>query len=306
MTLNLVAFGECMIELRRHSADLMVQSFGGDTLNAAIYLARLAGGAYQVHYATALGDSDAYSEAMLASWHKEGIATDFVSRPSGQLPGLYAIDVDNHGERKFSYWRNDSAARKYFDAETSPLERNIGSIDAFYFSGISLAILPAPARLRLFAVLEKLQAAGKTIIFDNNYRPRLWSRAEANENYAKAYRLADIALVTLSDEMERENIADEAAMIDRVLAYPANELVIKRGSASTLLLDSTGQKFEIETQRVERVVDTTAAGDSFGAAYIATRLKGGLPVEAAKAGNRLAAQVIQYPGAIIPADKMPA
>jgi 2-dehydro-3-deoxygluconokinase len=48
------------------------------------------------------------------------------------------------------------------------------------------------------------------------------------------------------------------------------------------------------------VVDTTAAGDSFSAAYLASRLKGGSPVEAAEAGHRLASRVIQVPGALIP------
>ena len=48
------------------------------------------------------------------------------------------------------------------------------------------------------------------------------------------------------------------------------------------------------------VVDTTAAGDSFAAAYIAARLAGADPVEAARAGHRLAGVVVCHPGAIIP------
>ena len=51
---------------------------------------------------------------------------------------------------------------------------------------------------------------------------------------------------------------------------------------------------------VEKVVDTTAAGDSFSAAFLANRLLGGSPEDAAEAGHRLASQVIQVPGALIP------
>jgi len=54
------------------------------------------------------------------------------------------------------------------------------------------------------------------------------------------------------------------------------------------------------------VVDTTAAGDSFAAAYIDARLGGVDPVEAARAGHRLAGVVVCYPGAIIPRLAMPA
>jgi len=54
------------------------------------------------------------------------------------------------------------------------------------------------------------------------------------------------------------------------------------------------------------VVDTTAAGDSFAAAYLAARLAGGNPAAAARAGHRLAGTVVRYPGAIIPPAAMPA
>jgi Sugar kinases, ribokinase family len=54
------------------------------------------------------------------------------------------------------------------------------------------------------------------------------------------------------------------------------------------------------------VVDTTAAGDSFAAAYIAARLAGAGPVEAARAGHHLAGVVVCHPGAIIPRAAMPA
>jgi 2-dehydro-3-deoxygluconokinase len=46
--------------------------------------------------------------------------------------------------------------------------------------------------------------------------------------------------------------------------------------------------------------DTTAAGDSFNAAYLAARLAGEAPVSAAASAHRLAGEVIRHPGAIMP------
>ena len=53
------------------------------------------------------------------------------------------------------------------------------------------------------------------------------------------------------------------------------------------------------------MVDTTAAGDSFSAGYLAVRLTGGDAESAAKRGHLTASTVIQYRGAIIPREAMP-
>lgn len=65
-------------------------------------------------------------------------------------------------------------------------------------------------------------------------------------------------------------------------------------------------------ERVARVpavkvkpVDTTAAGDSFAARYIAGRLQGEEPAVAAAFVGQLAKIVVAHHGAIIPRGKMP-
>jgi len=55
----------------------------------------------------------------------------------------------------------------------------------------------------------------------------------------------------------------------------------------------------------EKVIDTTAAGDSFSAGYLAVRLTGASAENAAKRGHLTASTVIQYRGAIIPREAMP-
>ncbi len=168
--LRVALVGECMIELQEREGGLLRRGFGGDTLNTAVYLARLLRKhAAQVSYATALGD-DALSQSMLEHWQAEGIDTSLVRRLTGRMPGLYLIQVDARGERTFSYWRDTSAAKAYFETAPVPLEVDLASIDVLYFSGISLAILPEAGRESLLAAARSVRARGARVVFDNNYR----------------------------------------------------------------------------------------------------------------------------------------
>jgi 2-dehydro-3-deoxygluconokinase len=69
---------------------------------------------------------------------------------------------------------------------------------------------------------------------------------------------------------------------------------------------SEAKRIEVLPEAVVQPVDTTAAGDSFNAGYLAGRIGGGSTTEAARAGHRLAGVVIQWPGAVIPRHAMPA
>ena len=301
-TPRIALIGECMIELQHRADGSLQQSFGGDTLNTAVYLSRALGDNAQVDYVTALGD-DSFSDAMCQSWADEGIGLDLVQRLPGRLPGLYCIQTDANGERRFLYWRNEAAVRDCFTTPAAePILAALPDYDVLYFSGITLAVLGAKGRERLIQTLIEARQRDARIVFDNNYRPRLWaSQEEARAAYRSVLPHVDLALLTVDDEQALFHFSDCDAVFEAYAQIGTPEVVLKRG-AEACLIRCDGEVFEVPAQKVEKVVDTTAAGDSFSAVYLARRLLGGSPVEAAQAGHLLASRVIQFPGALISKD----
>ena len=303
--IRVASVGECMIELRHRSATVLDLAYGGDTLNTAVYLARLMKNKdVRVDYVTALGD-DAYSDGMLAMWQDESIATDLVARLPGRLPGLYTIRTDERGERTFTYWRSASAAR---DMLRGPRAEQVAAAlrgyDLLYVSGITLSILDPPQRAAVVAIADLVRERGGRVAFDSNYRPVGWPTPDAaRAAFEEMLGRVDIALPPLDDEQALFGVKDAPECADRLHRRGVAEVAIKLGQAGCFL---SSAKFtgEIPAEPVDEVVDSTAAGDSFNAGYLAARLLGADPPRAARLGNRLAARVITHPGAIIPAAAM--
>lgn len=301
--------GECMLELSQSGSDqaggpgTMALSYGGDTLNTAVYLARLGVG---VEYLTGLGD-DTMSDWLLDQWRSEGVGCSAVKRFAGSVPGLYMIQTDEQGERSFLYWRDSAPARRIFDDEatTQQLFETLAGYQWIYLSGITLALYSEVALQRFIRHLAAFREAGGKIAFDGNYRPRLWPDvATARQAFESVARLANMVLPTLEDEMLLFGDVDEGAVLQRLQSWGVAEIALKMGPEGALVVTDAGSEL-VPSQKVIPV-DTTAAGDSFNAAYLAARLAGYPPAQAAQAGHRLAGVVIGHRGAIIAADKMPA
>jgi len=302
---HVVAIGECMIELSDRGQGMLGLGYAGDTLNTAVYLKRAGGARIAVEYLTALGD-DPYSDAMLDFWRAEGIGTDSVPRLPGKLPGLYMIRTDPAGERRFLYWRSAAAAKLMFDApETLALGEKIIASDLAIFSGITLSILSDVGRDRFFEVLSAARAAGAIIAYDGNYRPAGWPDAEAaRQCFRRFLTLVDVALPSIDDEANLFGAGTAEQVAARLHDLGVAEVVVKQGEAGSLL-SQDGRQEIVPVDSLVRPIDTTAAGDSFNAGYLAGRLRGQSPAESARFGGRLAAAVIQHRGAIIPLEATP-
>lgn len=299
--LRIACLGEPMVELSGLDPQAGTLAFGvaGDTLNTAIYLKRALGEGAQVAYLTALGD-DAFSDRMAAFMQEEGLDTSGVARLPGRLPGIYAINLDERGERTFSYWRSESAARSMF-SEGALNPEALGGFDLLFLSGISLAILPPEQRMRLIGQCSWLKAMGRTVAFDTNYRPRLWDGEEAaRATFSMMWEATNIALPSRDDE-ERLHPGEEVQdLFDRLGRKGVREIALKDGAEGPHLWAEGRVLPKGDYPLAPKVVDTTAAGDGFNAGYLAARVRGASVEEAAQAGHALASRIIGVRGAILP------
>lgn len=304
--MRIACIGECMIELRQTpglpqaNGAQLTRGFGGDTLNTAVYLSRLG---VAVDYITALGD-DPISDEMLAAWADEGVGTRWVARLAGKLPGLYLIQTDPNGERRFYHWREASAARSLMALpRTEAMLAALASYDLVYLSAITLSLYDDGGRGRLFYALAQARQQGVRIAFDTNYRARGWPDSDiARLAYRDAFAVADIVLASVDDLSPLYPGETSDQLLARI---DSGEAVLKLGTPACIVR-SDGRSQAVHAEALcGTVVDTTAAGDSFAAAYLVARLAGIEPAGAAAAGHRLAGTVVCHSGAIIPRRAMP-
>ncbi|HTY49622.1 MAG TPA: sugar kinase [Steroidobacteraceae bacterium] len=295
-----VVVGECMLELVCARGQWRL-GHAGDTFNTALYLTRLG---LPAAYLTALG-TDPFSADMRAAWAAEGLDTSLVLTDPARLPGLYAIRNDADGERHFYYWRERSAVRRLFHLPgvEAALERARGA-GRLYLSGITLSLFSPAERAELTALAAAVRERGGLVIFDPNYRSAGWSGpGEARAAIEALAPLVSLALPTLADETALFGDTDPGRSAARWQHWGAPEVVVKLGAAGCLV--AAGGEHTSLPQQAVAAVDTTGAGDAFNAAYVAARAAGCTAQHSAQVANRLAALVVQHPGAIVPRELMP-
>lgn len=296
---RLLAIGEVMAEIRTSGDGGFAMGFAGDTYNTAVYAARALGTAGEVAYLTRVG-TEPLSAALMEQAAEEGIDVTHVAVDPDRNIGIYSVSTDAHGERSFHYWRADSAARRLFAVEETAMF--MPQAEIIYLSGITLAILTPVARKRLVEALSKRRAEGALIAFDSNYRPKLWEDAATARAAMQAlWDITDIALPSIDDEMALFGDASEEAVVERFAARSWQGIAIKRGVRGPISPDLSPDAHP-DFPPAKRVIDTTAAGDSFNGGYFAAFMDGADEASRLAAGHSLASRVVGTSGAIIPRD----
>lgn len=297
---RIVCLGECMVEFSPAGNGLFRRGFAGDTFNSAWYLRRMLPDDWEIAYATCVGD-DAVSDQMLDFMADAGVRSTARRIPRSTV-GLYMIHLHD-GERSFTYWRDTSAARQ-IAADPDWLGDALAGATLLLLSGITLAIVPPQDRPALYDALASARAGGTVIAFDPNLRPRLWPDAATMcAAIDTAAGIADILLPSFEDEQTVFGDPTPQATLERYRRRGARTVVVKNGPDQIRAWhDGEGEATFLPPRM--QAIDTTAAGDSFNAGFLAAHARGAPLLSAIESGARLAGHVCGTPGALV--DSMPA
>ncbi len=262
----------------------------GAELNVATGLARLG---LRTGYITRLGD-DSFGRFLTSELAREGIDRSLVrvdaSRPTGFMLKTRAADGS---DPQIEYFRRGSAA-----SGLSLADAPAGVFPArhLHLTGITPALSPS-ARELVFHLARQARAAGATISFDPNLRPRLWPSPEVMAQTINALAaLADTVLPGLSEGTQLTGHTTPEAIADFYLERGARQVAVKLGPQGAFYKHNDGRSGIADGVTVERVVDTVGAGDGFAVGVVSAMLEGLDFPAAAGRGNAIGARVVGFPG----------
>lgn len=262
----------------------------GAELNVAVGLSRLG---LRVGYVSRVGH-DSFGKFLLAFLDAEGIDRTHVLEDAEHPTGFMLKGISNDGQDPIvEYFRRGSAAS------------HLGLIDNpaaycaqtrhLHLTGISPALSDTAQKLT-FHMAREAQSAGRSVSFDPNLRPRLWSSQKVMiDTLNELARHADLVLPGLAEGELLTGCKGAASIADFYMNLGAKQVVIKLGPQGAYYADSEGRGTVAGIQ-VPNIIDTVGAGDGFAVGVISALLEGQTLAQAAARGNAVGARVVQFPG----------
>ena len=302
-----IFLGECMIELNGdisslgNTNSLMEINFGGDTYNSAVYFSRLTNKETNTFYCTALS-KDSFSKKMIERFKIEKLNCKLIRTDGKNPPGLYSIEINEKGERSFSYWRDQSPTKNIFlGLKGKHLLDNISNSDIFYYSGISAGILDENQKQKLI----KVGATADVCAFDFNFRHQLhYDKNRSQSLFIEINKYVNINFVSYDDVKDLFKIKKPNEIFN--LLNNEKNLILLRYKNS-IIFKNLDQDIKTITVPHGEVVDTTAAGDAFNGSFLALMNNGKNTSieEIILKSHAVTREVIKYKGAIIKKNQMP-
>ena len=295
MKINVCSIGEAMIEISNINNSLYNQSFAGDTLNFCNYLDKKKLNAF---FLSAIGKSE-INKSLLDFVKSKKISTKYIKQINQFEVGLYLIKNKDNGEKQFFYWRDESAAKQYFNnIDFLNLYKELKNFDYIYFSGITLSIIHISKLNNFIKLLQLLKNKKIKIVFDLNIRLSRWNKKNLNNFLDSVLKFVDIFFLSGEDMNYWKNKNNLKSYEQIVRKYKIKHSIFRKNAKFTyVFLNKT--RYVFKNKLLKKVVDTSGAGDGFNAAYLSNFIVNNDPVLALKAGSSLGSKIVMKKGAIV-------
>jgi len=275
------------------SASHFSKRIAGAELNVAIGLARLG---LNVGWVSRIGD-DAFGRFTCQQLDHEGVDRRLVTTDARYPTGFQLKSkVDDGSDPLVEYFRKGSAASHLSVADFTLNPGYFTSARHLHLSGVAAALSDSSLAL-LQQVAREMKASGKTISFDPNLRPVLWSsEQEMVKQLNGLAQFADWVLPGIKEGQILTGYTQPEAIADFYLAMGVKAVVIKTGSDGAWYKTADGDSGQIAAIRTDNVVDTVGAGDGFAVGVISALLEGKSLPAAIRRGNKIGSLAIQAIG----------
>ena len=272
-----------------HSTPLarIAMQAGGDAVNESVALSRLG---HPPLLVSKVGD-DAAGDFLLRTLAREGVDVSAVVREAGLDTGINVVLVRPDGERCFITNRNGSL-RRLGPADIRPALDDPAFEDVKVACLASLFVSPMLSIADTASLLDALKARGVLLCADTT-RPK---HGETADDLAPVLARLDYFFPNRDEAAMLTGEAQPEAMADAFLEKGLGCAVIKLGREGCLL---RGRDFSVRVpaRTAVRCVDTTGAGDTFAAGFIAGLLEDRTPLDCARLGAAAASLCVEAVGA---------
>lgn len=229
-------------------------SFGGDALNEAVVLSRLG---KKVQWISKVGD-DETGRQVLNYAAGNGLSVAGVKIEAGLATGISIVLIDERGERRFLTNRG-SSLRTLAAEDILPHVDNMARIVSF----ASMFVSPPLNVEAMEKIFRAIKSRGKILAVDATRA----KNGETLNDLAKLFPLMDYFFPNESELATLTGNSDVDKNIAALLSCGLGCAVVKRGGDGCIIATNF-ERYDIPACRVEKVIDTTGAGDSFAAGFL--------------------------------------
>lgn len=292
---DVLCAGEALIDLvttnytdRLDGGENFAPHVGGSPANLASNLHLLG---LRVGLISALGQ-DAFGEKIMDSFRKRNLPLELLQRVPGYNTSLILV-TKSKGSPDFEFYRGADSQLQWAQFEKALDE------GAKIFHTTCFALSGLPARSHLLRAGEAFAKTGTTLSIDANYASKVWPDQAGARKVLEEY-LSYGALLKMS-EVDYERLFRKTISVENcenqgreLLAQGARLVCFTFGGDGSVAI-SPGATVRLDSSKID-IVDTTGAGDSFWAGFLAAHLDGREPMDCLRVGNAVASVKLQQLG----------